>query len=102
MINLGTDTVLSLSDAARWLPPVNGRRPHTATIWRWASKGINGIRLETARIGRRVITSAEALQRFTSALAERPTIESKAPPSPALRTRSMRDAERRLVADGVL
>ena len=102
MINLASDNILSLREAARWLPPVNGKRPHPATIWRWASKGINGIRLETAKIGRRVITSTSALQTFTSALAERPIIETKAPPSPASRSRSMHDAERRLVADGVM
>lgn len=35
-----------------------------ATVWRWATNGIGGVRLESFRIGRKRFTTAEAFQRF--------------------------------------
>ena len=69
MINIATENLLSLSEAARVLPPVDGKRPHVSTIWRWCRKGLNGVTLEYCRLGRRIVTSPEALGRFTNALA---------------------------------
>ena len=67
---LQTETVMTFAEAAAKLPRLNGKRIHTSTLWRWARKGIGGIRLETRRIGSRFVTSIEALDRFTKALAE--------------------------------
>ncbi len=63
-INLSTERVLGLSEAAQLLPG----QPHTSSLWRWASRGRNGHRLETLLIGGRRYTSVEALQRFADAL----------------------------------
>ena len=39
--------------------------PSTQTLWRWASsRGYQGIRLETCKIGGRRVTSHEAIARF--------------------------------------
>ena len=64
-INLSHEQVLTLRDATRFLPRYRkGRRVHVATLYRWASAGIRGIRLETLKLGGRIVTSEEALQRF--------------------------------------
>lgn len=60
---------LTLSEAAKTLPRMNGRRVHTSTLWRWARKGYNGIRLEYAKIGRTIVVSDVALNHFFTSLA---------------------------------
>ena len=66
------ETLCTFSEAAQWLPRIGGKRLSTATLWRWARKGIKGLHLETRRIGIRFLTSREALDRFTKALSELP------------------------------
>lgn len=57
---------LTLTQAAKRSPG----RPHASTVWRWCRAGLNGVRLEYVRFGRRIFTSAEALERFVEALAK--------------------------------
>ncbi len=59
-IDLSSEHLLSLAEAAKTLPG----RPHSSTIWRWHSRGVRGIRLETVVIGGRRFTSRESLERF--------------------------------------
>ena len=63
------EELLSLAEAAVRLPRINGRKPHTATLWRWCRRGCRGTRLEYVRIGCKIATSTEALDRFFNALA---------------------------------
>ena len=91
-INLDVETVLGLTEAARTLPKVGGRRPHPGTLWRWCRLGVrsrNGdrVRLEHARIGHRIVTSREALNRFANRLAELDhQNDAPSPPAPAYRS----------------
>ena len=89
------EDVLSLVEASKVLPLVNGRRVDPSSVWRWARKGLNGCRLEYARIGRRIVTSREALTRFTEHLAaadtEQPAVVAKKTPR---RDRSRTDTQR--------
>lgn len=112
MIDIENESILSLTEATKVLPSIDGRRPHVSTLWRWAMKGIRGgVRLETARLGRRVITSKEALQRFIVALSEAPEPQ-PAPPQPcsslpkprseAQRHHDVEQAKARLRKAGVL
>jgi hypothetical protein len=78
VIDLGTEEVLSLSEAARALPSVHGKRLHPSTLWRWARKGIRGVRLDYARLGRSIVTTRAALADFATRLAAADT----APPAP--------------------
>ena len=65
MIDLQAETVLSLSEATGHLPRRRaGKRPHVATLYRWASEGVQGVKLDTLRVGGTLCTSLEALQRF--------------------------------------
>ena len=62
---------IGLSEAAKIAPG----RPHLSSVWRWCRKGCiarNGarVRLDHERVGNRVFTSREALQRFAQALTE--------------------------------
>lgn len=59
-IEIGTETVLSLTEAAKIAPG----RPHLATIWRWCQRGVRGVKLETIVVGGRRFTTTEALERF--------------------------------------
>ena len=65
------ESLLTFSQAAAALPAIGGKRPHASSLWRWSKKGVQGIRLECRQIGGRLVTSREALDRFTKALAER-------------------------------
>lgn len=69
-IDIHTETIVSLTEATKILPRVNGKRPSISTLWRWCRKGLRGVRLEYIRVGRNIATSREALNRFFTALAE--------------------------------
>ena len=60
-IRLDAETVISLSEAARVLPRLRrGRKVHTSTLYRWASRGLKGVVLETLQVGGTTCTSREA------------------------------------------
>ncbi|EGF29887.1 protein containing DUF1580 [Rhodopirellula baltica WH47] len=46
------------------VPPLLQKRVHTSTAWRWANRGINGIKLETVKVGGKRLTSVQAVTRF--------------------------------------
>ena len=58
-----TVTYLTLSQAARTIPC----RPHTATMWRWTTKGVRGIQLRSIRSGSRVLTTEAWVKEFNRA-----------------------------------
>ena len=61
---LANEQKLSLTAATKHIPD----HPHTSTLWRWARQGLMGVRLEYQRVGRRIYTSREALDRFFEAV----------------------------------
>jgi hypothetical protein len=69
-IELASECIVTLAEAAKILPPLYGKRPAISTIWRWCRKGIRGVHLEYIRVGRNIATSREALGRFVNRLAE--------------------------------
>ena len=71
MIDISTERVLTLNNAIAHLPHRRkGSRPHLATLYRWANRGIKGVKLETLQVGGTLCTSIEALQRFFDRLSE--------------------------------
>lgn len=101
MIDTTREQLATLTEATKLIPPVNGHRPSTTAIWRWCTKGLgpDRIRLEHVRIGRRVCTSQEAINRFLNATAESAAERLSAPPAmpaPKARTRSNRERQRAL------
>jgi hypothetical protein len=103
------ETLLSLSQAARRLPPGRNGRPVTLScLLRWVLDGVPGpdgqrVRLEAARLGGRWLTSVEALARFAAALT--PRLGSDDPPprrrSPAARRRRSERAAKELEEAGI-
>ena len=79
MLDLGTETALTLSQAACELPRLGGRKLHASSLWRWARKGVRGVKLEYSRLGSRIVTSREALSRFAAKLAEADDAEDSSP-----------------------
>ncbi len=46
------------------VPSILEERVHVSTVWRWAKRGIGGIRLETIKLGGKTFTTSQALTRF--------------------------------------
>jgi hypothetical protein len=97
MIDLSEEASLSLTQAARLLPPGRGDRPVTLScLLRWILRGARApsgqlVRLEAVRVGGRWITSKEALQRFAEALT--PSLDNT-PPTPRPPSARRRASER--------
>lgn len=71
MINIENDKLMTLAEAARTLPRRRrGSRPHASTLYRWATRGLGGVRLEVIRVGGTLCTSQAALQSFFQELTE--------------------------------
>lgn len=68
-IDINTEELLSLTQATKELPKL-GKRPSVSTLWRWCRVGINGVTMEYLRLGRKIVTSREAMARFFTKLAE--------------------------------
>ncbi|MEN6457779.1 MAG: DUF1580 domain-containing protein [Thermoguttaceae bacterium] len=65
MIDPNTECLVSLSNAARYLPRRRaGKKPHVSCIYRWATAGCRGVILESLQVGGTRCTSKEALVRF--------------------------------------
>lgn len=93
-IDFQTEEVVALRDAAKMLPPRHGgKNTHVSSLYRWAGKGLRGVRLDTIKIGSVVCTSSEALQRFFERLSASDDLESDAPVY-STPSQTLRDAER--------
>jgi hypothetical protein len=107
-IDLGSEHVISLAQAARSVPSSQGKTVHAATVWRWIRKGVlagdgRRVRLDAAKLGGRWVTSKEALQRFLEALT--PSFGNPqrgvAPRTPGQRKRAYERAAEALDKEGI-
>ncbi|MGC3967715.1 MAG: DUF1580 domain-containing protein [Pirellulales bacterium] len=86
MIDVNNEHLVPLAEVPLLLPASRSGRPvHLSAIYRWAMKGLKGIRLETLQCAGRRVTSREALSRFFAALSEQAGLTE---PSTQARTRS--------------
>src|SRR5271157_803864 len=93
MIDSATEEVIPLAQAAAELPRRRrGRKTHLSTLYRWASTGCRGVRLETIQIGATRCTSREALQRFFENLSD-PDRTGNAPSPQRTATQRQRQSE---------
>ncbi len=90
MIEIRSETVIPLAEAPKHLPG----RPHVSSLYRWCQRKRRP--LETVKIGGRVFTSLEALDRFAE---QRTGPASEVPPSADAARRHAR-AEAELDASG--
>jgi len=95
MIDIETEHLATLNEARMWLPTT----PDVSTLFRWCSRGVRGVRLESIQIGGRRCTSREALARF----AEQLTAGTAEPPRRTTRQkrRAHKRAESELAAAGI-
>lgn len=71
MIDTAVENLVPLRDVPRCLPArPNGKRLHISAVYRWALRGVRGVRLETVKIGGTTYTSREAIQRFSERLSD--------------------------------
>ncbi len=106
---------ITLSEAAKRVPG----RPNSATVWRWARKGIiardgSRVKLEHRRCGARIFVPPEALDQFFKSVADAdarffdaqretqrlPDLEVPRPTS-AMRRKQIEAAKRELAARGI-
>jgi hypothetical protein len=101
-IDLLSETLISLTDAARSLPfRRGGKRPHVSCIYRWTTTGCRGVILESSQVGGTRCTSREAIARFIERLTAKQTGGATAPTTSAQRERAIAAAERELRDAGV-
>jgi len=55
---------LTLTEATKIIPG----RPSVPTVWRWAVKGVHGVKLRSGRAGKRIVIKREWLEDFYSEL----------------------------------
>jgi hypothetical protein len=107
VIDLTTETALSLADAARALPAGRRGRPVTLScLLRWILRGARSpsgevVRLGAIRLGGRWLTSKQALQRFAEALTPQLNDTDMRPRTPTARQRAIDRAGRELEKLGV-
>lgn len=101
MIDATEEHPIPLSLAAREVPNRHGKRGISVpTVWRWCSRGIKGVRLETTMIGGTRMTSREAVARFFERLTA--AANGSAPrQTPAKQKRAISQAEAELAKAGI-
>ena len=86
---------LTLSQAARRVPPYpDGKHVSPSTVWRWIVHGVRGVKLESYPIGRRLFTTAEAIERFSQRLREAHQQAHRADAQETATVRSRTEAQR--------
>ena len=78
MIDTSREKLIPLAKVPEHVP---GKKPNTSTVYRWALKGVQGVRLETLRVGGARLTSIEALDRFYRATTQAADAALSAPPT---------------------
>lgn len=105
MIDANSEQLVPLAEVPSLLPPSRSGRPvHLSAVYRWAMKGLKGIRLETLQCAGRRVTSREALSRFFAGLSEQAGLATEnancGPRSASARKRSHEKADANLQAAG--
>jgi hypothetical protein len=103
-IDLRNESTISLSQAARMLPPGRRGRPVTLScVLRWVLDGVRTpagiVRLEAIRLGGRWLTSIEAIERFADR--QTPEFDRKLSPPPRSCNRAAERAGKQLENLGI-
>ncbi len=71
MIDIESERIVTLRQAATIFPhPGREKPPHYVSVLRWCLDGLHGVRLESIKVGRKLHTSHEAINRFVNRSAE--------------------------------
>src|SRR5262245_26237863 len=106
MIDITTETPISLTQASRLCPPGRGgKTPALSCLLRWIMYGVDGpngrVKLEGARLGGRWFTSVQALQRFIERCTPATDEPVRIPRSPSRRQRESDRAAAELAKCGI-
>jgi hypothetical protein len=95
MIDPFSETVISLSDAAKLLPTRRGgKKASISGIYRWTTApGCRGVVLESIQVGGTRCTSREALSRFFTAMSAASGIRDPVGPTSSEREEAIAEAE---------
>lgn len=69
-IDISKEELLTLTEVTKVLPKLKPHGVSSNCVWRWCRKGVKGVKLDYVRIGARMYTSTEALNRFANAVAD--------------------------------
>lgn len=89
---------LSLTEAAKALPPIGGKRIHPSSLWRWCRRGVRGLKLRYARFGGRIAVQLSDIETFALDLAKLdaehgPRLRNDKPATPRGRSEKQRAAD---------
>lgn len=70
MIDSFDEKIISLNDAVKHIGKLSGRKRNKGVVRRWILDGVDGVSLESIRIGREIYTSHEAINRFLNESAQ--------------------------------
>ncbi len=97
MIEIANEQLVPIRDVPKRLPPrSNGRRIHISAVYRWAQRGVRGMKLDTVKIGGTTYTSIEALQRFAGRQLLGPLDQPSTTTTPAARRRQIEAAAKQV------
>ncbi|TWU57679.1 DUF1580 domain-containing protein [Rubripirellula reticaptiva] len=87
--------------AASIVEGITGDRPSSATMYRWAQRGLKGVKLQTAFAGGHRRTTEQWIREFFAAITEAVDGTAVAPPKPVDRDKQIKRAEAELEAAGI-
>lgn len=65
MVREDSEQFIPLTEVPEHLPiRRKGKKIHISTVWRWASKGVGGRKLQTWRVGGTTCTTPSAIDEF--------------------------------------
>jgi hypothetical protein len=103
MFDPTTEPPIPLMEVPRipWMPRRRGnRKVNISTVFRWAQRGLRGIKLETIQLGGTKCTSEAALQRFFASLTDAAAPQTA--PTPRVRRQQLAQTDRELTEAGLL
>lgn len=100
MIDVSSEHLIPVREAPRHLPKrPNGKWLHVSACYRWITRGVQGVVLESIRIGGTTYTSLEALQRFGDRLSPAAPSPPEKAPGPLSRQKEIERAARHVAAE---
>lgn len=67
-LHLLTEDLISIREAAAEWPAASGKRKAVQPIYRYAHRGVRGVKLEVMKVGHCYVTSRQAITRFLTAI----------------------------------
>ncbi|TWT69345.1 DUF1580 domain-containing protein [Crateriforma conspicua] len=98
---LHPDRMMRLGASAGIVERITGERPHPSTIYRWATRGLKGVKLRTAFAGGHRRTTEQWIREFFANITEAVDGEAVDPPTPSNRKREINRAAAELDEAGI-